>query len=318
MSTATATATRRAPSTRTTGILAVVGVVVVFSLGSTLVKRAHTPGVLVAFWRMITTTIVWNAILIGTGKRPSWANIKQAFLPGIFFGLNITAFYAGATHNSVANAELIGSLTPFLVVPIGARFFKEYINPRALGFAVVAFGGVAIVLFTAPSSGDASAKGNVFGLLSMILWATYIATTRHFRRQMDVASFMAAITPIAALTVLPLALWNGGLTTVSATGWRYILLLTFVTGVGAHGLMVFAQKTIPIGTIGIAQVAQPALAAVWSFLLIGETLHAWQFVGMALVLGGLFAFVVLNQRGAGRRHVVNETGIATEGSGATV
>jgi len=39
---------------------------------------------------------------------------------------------------------------------------------------------------------------------------------------------------------------------------------------------------------------------------------------MALVLGGLFAFVVLNQRGAGRRHVVNETGIATEGSGATV
>ena len=52
-----------------------------------------------------------------------------------------------------------------------------------------------------------------------------------------------------------------------------MLILTFLTGVAAHGLMVFAQKTIQIGTIGIAQVVQPALAVVWSFLLLGETLR---------------------------------------------
>jgi drug/metabolite transporter (DMT)-like permease len=63
--------------------------------------------------------------------------------------------------------------------------------------------------------------------------------------------------------------------------------LTFVTGLGAHGLMVYAQKTIGIGTIGIAQVAQPALAALWSFLLVGESLHGLQIVGMVMVLGGI-------------------------------
>ncbi len=309
---------RPMPTGRTLGLLAVFAVVIAFSLGSTLVKRADSPGVLVAFWRMITTTIVWNSILLATGRRPSLRNLRQALIPGIFFGLNITCFYAGATHNSVANAELIGSLTPFLVVPIGARYFKEYINPRALLFALVAFGGVAIVLFTAPSKGDASLKGNLLGGLAMLLWATYIATTRHFRREMDVVTFMASITPIAIVTVFPLALINGGLTSVSSTGWRYILLLTFVTGVAAHGLMVFAQKTIPIGTIGIAQVAQPALAAVWSFLLVGETLHGKQLIGMGLVLGGLLAFIVLNQRGAGRRHGLSENAIAMESSGATV
>ena len=36
----------------------------------------------------------------------------------------------------------------------------------------------------------------------------------------------------------------------------------------------YAQKTIQIGTIGIAQVAQPALAVVWSFLLLGEVVNA--------------------------------------------
>ena len=294
---ATPTSTRRlAPSNRTIGFLAVIGVVVCFSLGSTLVKRAHTPGVLVAFWRMVTTTIVWNSILLIRGRHITLADLKQALIPGIFFGLNITCFYAGATHNSVANAELIGSLTPFLVVPIGAKFFKEYINVRALLFALVAFAGVAIVLFTAPPKGDASLKGNLLGLTAMLLWATYIATTRHFRRDMDVVTFMASITPIAIITVLPLALLNGNMFDISSTGWRYIALLTFVTGVAAHGLMVFAQKTIPIGTIGIAQVAQPALAALWSFLLVGEALHGSQLLGMAMVLGGLLCFILMNQR----------------------
>ena len=57
---------------------------------------------------------------------------------------------------------------------------------------------------------------------------------------------------------------------MSGTGWAYMLVLTFLTGVAAHGLLVFAQQTIQIGTIGIAQVVQPALAVVWSFLLLGE------------------------------------------------
>ena len=76
----------------------------------------------------------------------------------------------------------------------------------------------------------------------------------------------------------------------------YIVLLTMMTGVLAHGLMVFAQSTIPIGTIGIAQIVQPALAALWSFLLLDEILHGWQVIGMVLVLAGLLGFVLLNQR----------------------
>ena len=100
---------------------------------------------------------------------------------------------------------------------------------------------------------------------------------------MDVATFMATISPIAAVAVLPLAIANGDVFGMSGTGWTYMLILTFLTGVAAHGLMVFAQKTIQIGTIGIAQVAQPALAVVWSFLLLGEVVNRWQIVGIAIV-----------------------------------
>jgi drug/metabolite transporter (DMT)-like permease len=83
---------------------------------------------------------------------------------------------------------------------------------------------------------------------------------------------------------------------LSGKGWAYMLLLSFLTGIAAHGLNVYAQKSIPIGSIGIAQVAQPALAVVWSFLLLGEHLRAAQIVGIAIVSFGLLMFLVINER----------------------
>lgn len=288
----------RSFTARRWGGIAVAGVVVAFSLSSTLVKRAESPGVLVAFWRMVTVSVLWNAYLWGTGRRVTRADVRQALVPGIFFGLNLAAFFAGATHNSVANAALIGSLSPFLIVPLGAVLFAELISVRALGFAVVAFGGLVIVLFSAPPNGDASLLGNVFGIIAMLLWVGYVVATRKYRRDMDVATFMATISPIAAVAVLPLAIANGDVFGLSGTGWTYMLLLSLLSGVAAQGLMVFAQKTIPIGTIGIAQVAQPALAVVWSFLLLGETVNARQVAGITIVMSGLLAFLVLNERAA--------------------
>lgn len=305
-------------STRAVGAIAVAITVTVFSFASTLVKRAGTAAELVAFWRMVITAVVWNLIVVAQGKRPSWKNIRRAALPGIFFGLDIACFYLGATHNTVANAEMIGAMTPFIVVPIGARFFGERLDQRALFFALFAFGGVAIVLFGAPANGDASLRGNLFGIIALGSWAGYISCTRRVRGEMDVASYMAAMTPVATLAVLPLALAHGHIVSITGTGWMYVVLLTMMTGVLAHGLMVLAQSTIPIGTIGIAQIAQPALAALWSYLILGETLHGWQLIGMALVLVGLLGFVLLNQRNVARHRAAEEPVTTTEGSGATV
>ena len=307
-------------SAKAFGVLAVVGMVIAFSLSSTLVKRAESPGVLVAFWRMVTVSVVWNLVLWSTGRRITMGNVRQVLVPGVFFGLNLAVFFAGATHNSVANAALIGSLAPFLIVPVGAWLFREYIDPRALVFALLAFGGVALVLFSAPPNGDASLEGNLFGFLAMLLLVGYVAATKHYRQEMDVTTFMATICPIAAVAVLPLAIAHGDVFGMSATGWTFMLILTFTSGVAAQGLLVYAQKTIQIGTISIAQVAQPALAVVWSFLLLGEVVNHRQMAGIAVVVSGLLAFVVLNQRGDRTRRLDEEREkvVASQGSGVAV
>jgi drug/metabolite transporter (DMT)-like permease len=286
----------RRPAAKTLGVAAVLGMVVALSLSSTLAKRAETPGVLIAFWRMLAVSLLWNFALALTGRRVTLRDVRQVALPGIFFGLNLAAFFVGVTHNSVANAALIGSLVPFLVVPAGALFFGEYLRPFALVFAVVAFGGTALVLLNAPTGGDATLRGNVFALIALLLLAAYITSTRAFRRDMDVTTFMATICPIAAFAVAPVAIADGGIFDITTNGWTFIAILTLTSGVTAQGLLVYAQRSVQIGTIGIASVAQPALAVVWSYLLLDEVIDGWQALGIAMVMGGLLAFVVLHQR----------------------
>ena len=78
---------------------------------------------------------------------------------------------------------------------------------------------------------------------------------------------------------------------------RAKLILTFLIGVAGHGLMVFAQKIIPIGTIGISQIAQPALALVWSFLLLGERLNEHQTIDQLAEAAGTIGYEILTSLG---------------------
>ena len=77
---------------------------------------------------------------------------------------------------------------------------------------------------------------------------------------------------------------------------KIAVILAVITGTFAHGLIVYAQHTVPVSTIGIMQVAQPALAVCWAYLLLDQGLRPVQFLGMALVITGLLAVVITTRR----------------------
>jgi drug/metabolite transporter (DMT)-like permease len=289
----------RAAQGRTIGLIALVAVIVFFSAGSTLVKLSHTPGVTVAFWRMILCSFIWLAILRLTEQRwLAWSDIRPALIPGIAFGLNIAFFFTGVTRTTVASAEFTGALTPLLVVPLGAVFFKERMRPDALVFGLISVVGLGLVLFNAPATGEFSWGGVAWIAGALVLWSIYLLTSRSLRRGRSVAAVMAAITPIAAVVTLPLGLFVFPGTLLDVT-WRsvaFIVLLGVITGTLAHGLMVFAQKSVPIGVISMLQVSQPALAVLWSVLFLGSTVRGIQVMGMGLVIVGLTAVTVQTQR----------------------
>ena len=284
---------------RTLGVAALVVVMLLFSWGSTLVKLAETPGVTVAFWRMALCSVIWVVYLRLRERRwTSVADFKAALVPGIAFGLDIAAFFIGVTKTTVASAEFTASLTPIVVVPLAAVFFKERMRLAPLAFGVVSIAGLALLLFNAPPDGEFSWTGVSWIIAAVGLWSAYLLTSRQLRQGRSVAVVMAHITPIATIVTLPVSLFLFPGTMFDVT-WRsvvFISLLAVLTGTVAHGLMVYAQHSVPVGVISMAQVAQPALAVTWSVLFLGSSVVGIQVVGMAMVIAGIAAVTVATQR----------------------
>jgi drug/metabolite transporter (DMT)-like permease len=90
---------------------------------------------------------------------------------------------------------------------------------------------------------------------------------------------------------------QGRLDGIPARGWPWLLVMTVVNGLLAHALLVGAQQRVPVGTISTMQVAQPALAALWAYLVLDESLRGPQFVGMAVVIASLLLYTRSAQQG---------------------
>ncbi len=293
-------------SGRTLGLLAMTIAVVSFSTSSPLIKWSESTGAVVAFWRMIGAVIGWWLVVAVTRVRtgrpaPTASTWRLALAPGLAFGANIALFFTAINKTSIAHAEFITALTPFVLLPAGAFFFDERPNWSALRWGLISIVGVSLVLFFGPAQGASSLSGDLLMIGVISLWTTYMLTSKAARAAgVGTLDFMACMMPIGVLTAGPLAAIIAGsdVFALTAKGWLVVVILTLLTGMLSHGCIVFAQQHLPVATISIMQTAQPALAVAFAFLILGEEVRQPQVIGMALVIIGLALFTLASSRSA--------------------
>jgi drug/metabolite transporter (DMT)-like permease len=283
------------------GLAAMIAAVLTFSASSTIIRKAGAPGPTIAFWRMLMSSVVWTLFLRLRERRfVSGQEWRRAIPTGVALGFNILLFYTAATRTSVANLEFITALAPLMLMPAGAILFHEKVDRRAAVFGLISIVGLALVLFNAPSRGASTWFGNGLAFLSLATWSSYMLASRQLRTGMSVATLMAAALPIATVVTFPVVLITHDIGKFGARSMGFIVLLTLLTGVAAHGLIVFAQRKVPIGIMSMMQVGQPALAVVWSAIFLSQSIRAVQIVGMIMVVFGLATVVVQTQRRTGK------------------
>ncbi len=254
------TAARPAPATThgtSIGLLAVVLALLGLSLGSTIVKWIGAPGLTTATWRLVFGAAIWMIVLHARGGRLSTRAVRLAGPSAFFFATDLGLFFVAVTKTSVANAEFIGSLVPVMVVPFAALLFHERLRITSLAWGALALGGVALILFTAPSSGTNTTAGNALAFGAMCMWAGYLLSARGARAVLGTTEFMTTVAVLASCLLLPVAFVAGKLWEVPAGGWKDLVLLAVLTGTICHGLLAWAQTHVPVSTIAVLQVAQP-------------------------------------------------------------
>ncbi len=271
---------------RVGGIVGIGFAVVALSAGSTMVRSTGSPGAVVAFWRMFVAAVLWHAILLVTKQRLTVAALKKSAPAGLFFGLNLTLFFTGVTKTRIANAEFIGTLAPLLVVPFASWRLGERVKPAVIAAGGAALTGVALILFLADRDvvGSHSWVGDVACIGAVITWSSYLFATKSVRQDLGVGPFMAAMSAVAAVVVFPFAASTGKLGDVSTKGWVLIAVMCVTSGLISHGLIAWAQRSVPVSTISLMQLAQPGFAVICAWVFLHEHVNAAQLVGMVVVV----------------------------------
>jgi drug/metabolite transporter (DMT)-like permease len=278
------------------GIPAMIVAILIFATGSTLVRKVHGNGVTIACYRSLIASAIWQLIMATQGRHLTWAIIRRAGPLGALMGANIACFFTGVTKTSIASAELIGTLSPVLLLPAGALIYKEKIPWRALPWGLGALGGLLLVLFNAPARGRTSWAGNGLIIVAVLSWATYLLISKNLRKTIPVPELMSTITLGSGIVLLPFVAISGRWDGIPVRGLGWFALLVMLGGVLGQTMILIAQRTLPIGTISTMQVAQPAIAVISAYLFLDESLRPIQVVGIVVVMISLLFFARTAQR----------------------
>ena len=73
----------------------------------------------------------------------------------------------------------------------------------------------------------------------------------------------------------------------TATGWLKLLGLAWISHAAGQGLIAYALAHLPAGFSSVGLLFQPVMAALFAWVLLGESLSVLQVVGGTVVLAGI-------------------------------
>jgi drug/metabolite transporter (DMT)-like permease len=273
--------------------------VFVFGFGPLLVRGIGASSAMIVFWRVLLAIPVSVAVAYATGGRLSWRLLRQAGLIGICFAISVIASFTSFRETSIANATLIPSLQPALVLIFAARMFGERRTRADIVCVIVAFLGVSAVVL-ASNAGDNSMYGNLLAVVNLLVFTVYFLLAKHVRTG-DVHSWslLAMIFVITALVVTPWAIAvDGGVTALpTAEDWLLVIAIVLGPGMVGHGFITWAHHYVDVSVTSTLTLASPVVAIVGAWLLYSESLTAVQVAGAAAGLVAL-GLLVHGQRGA--------------------
>lgn len=192
-------------------------------------------------------------------------------------------------------AATIFYLFPLLVALIAVVFGGERLSPIQVGALLLGFAGVALAVGV--SGGAFAPAGIGFALVAAVSLALNISLSARVMRAAGTLTAIAGITGAwfaAMLLVLP---WTGAAPPTVPQGWLWLAVGTVVFCVATASFYAAIALIGPVRTATICNL-EPASAAVFAFLILGEALGPVQILGIALVVGAIL-LVQFGDRKAG-------------------
>ena len=276
----------RGGATRLTGapVLLVLIAIASVQLGSSMAKDLYsTAGPLTVAWLRLGGA----ALVLGLVTRPRLSGHARAdWLWVILYGLamsgmNVT-FYLAIERIPIGMAVTLEFLGPLGVSVAGSR------RARDLLWVGLAAAGVALLGF---SPGDLDPIGVIWALVAGSLWAAYILLARPTGRAWPGVSGVAVAFMVGFLAVTPLVIAFNALPPGNVRLWAIGLAIGLLSSAIPYGLEMIALRRIEPRVFGILMSLEPAAAALFALVLLGEQLRLVEIIAMACVVAASIGVV---------------------------
>jgi drug/metabolite transporter (DMT)-like permease len=258
-----------------------------------LVRLSDTGPVASAFWRTaIAAPLLWLfAFRAGPRDRAvEKAHRLSLVAAGLFFAGDLGVWHWSIVWTSVANSTLLANLAPIFVTLAGWLFWKRRVTGVFLAGMFVAIAGMFILVGPHFGTGGTQLVGDALGAITAVFYAGYMLAIKVARDEgASTVRLMAWSTSITALALWPIALlFPQPFMPASAQGWLVVFGLAVVTQIAGQGLIAYAFAHLPASLSSVSLLIQPVVAAFVAWRLFGEAVGPAQFIGGAVVLGGIW------------------------------
>ena len=271
------------------------------SFGSILIRFSQeAPPLVIAFYRMFWSLVILSPFCLKGRDRISLFHFEpRRILAGTALALHFAFWISSLSYTSVAVSVLLVNTSPVLVAILSYLVFSERLSWYGIfGIILTICGSMLLVWEDSLRMGDPT--GAILALLGALMLGVYLVAGKKIRQTESLLQYVVPVYFIAAMILGALALIQGhSFTGYSGKTHLFMILLGLVPQVMGHTSYNWAIRYTTATLIAVIVVAEPFLATIWAWQLLGESVTPSIMGGGILVASGI---ILVSSKGFRKTH----------------
>ncbi len=265
--------------------------------GGIFVKLSELGPIATAFYRILLAmplALLWARFSVAPRARNGLWNVPRGdfgllFASGAFLAVDLILWHISFHHTTVANANLLANLVPFVVVPVTWILFGDRPSSVFLLGLLVAVAGVWLLMSGKINPSPDNFFGDFLAIATALFYGLYLVTVGRLRARYNAGDilFWGGFSSLAILFTA-MAIREPVLIPQTLQGVFILLCLAVFSQIGGQGLIAVSFGRLPINFASVAVLMQPVIAAFYAFLIFSERLSAVEIAATATVLAGIY------------------------------
>ncbi|UOQ91793.1 DMT family transporter [Halobacillus shinanisalinarum] len=282
-------------------IMLAIGVLSI-STAAIFVKLAGgVPASMIAFYRLLFAVLIMAPYVMWKHahefKSVTSKDWLLAVFAGMFLAFHFILWFESLNYTSVASSVILVSMQPLFAFLGTFLFFKERFTAGALLSMVIAITGSIIISSGDFQIGGLALLGDILALLGAIMVTAYFLLGQNLRKRLSLLFYTFIVYGIAmiSLFVYNLAM-SYPFTGYSPSQWLIFLALAIIPTFFGHTLFNWSLRWISTSTISMSILLEPIGASILAYIVLGEQITSYQWLGGSIVLFGLVLFIISTKK----------------------